>query len=219
VHRELPRPHRGQQALLDLAGELELLAHAFLLDQLGRHAGVVDGERGGRSHGGRELHVGEVEEPVSAALVEQLERAQALAPDRERRAQNRARGEARVGIHHRGEARVLGHVADDLGLVVHDGLADDALIGCQTQATDVDRTGAFTADEHAIVVLEQEDRGCLGVEVDHEPVDGVLERRVDVQRAGELVGELRQEDRSLVRLGTQYHARVIHRRCRRTHSR
>ena len=70
------------------------------------------------------------------------------------------------------------------------GLADDALVGREPETANVDRPGAFAADQRLAILLEQEDRRRLGIEIGHEAVDGVAQRFVDVQRTRELVRQL-----------------------------
>ena len=192
-----------------MAGQFKFFAQPFLFDQRASHACVVNGERRGGGDDGRELQIVQFKQTIAATFVEQLKRAQTTATDGERHAQDGAGCKAGIGVNRPGEARVARDITHDSRLVARDGLAHDALCGRQTQAADVDRAGTFATSQRAAIVVEQKNRSGLGVEIDHEAINRVLEGLADIERAGEILAELGEKSGGLIRHTAQYGRRAL----------
>ena len=175
----------GQEVGLDLAGQLQLLADALLLHQLGRHAGIADHQgRGGGEHLEQVLVAG-LEQAVAEVLVQHLHHPEALALEQQRGAQHRTGLEAGGGVHEVGEVVVLAHVADELDLAGGGAAADDALVRLEPQPHHVHRTGARLADQLAAAFLQEKQRGGLRVHVAGDLGHRMVQGLVQVQGGGE----------------------------------
>ena len=197
----MDRRRRGcglwQQVALDLAGEIEFALHPFLFDERGGHVGVVHGQGDHAGQRLQEIAVGvgkeaarRVEFRPRLAFVDGLQGAQEFPFDDQRRAKNGAGAKAGLPVDAGAEIRVACRVAHQLDAAFRQGPADDALLALDAQAGDVDGAGAGAADEFSAWLVEQEQRGGLGIHVGQRLVDGVGQRAVEVGRAGEILAQL-----------------------------
>ena len=178
---------------MNFAGQFQFALDALLFQQRVRLAGIENGQRRRCGQGFEKMQVVGAEQPIAAALVDQLNGADPFALYRERRAEDGFGRIAGLFVDPAEEVRVLRHVADDLAQVVLHGTPDDALVGCDHQAGNFRRSDAGMAAQIFSLLVEQEQGPALGIDRIRDMPDSLEQGRIQIARGGEILRHFGQQ--------------------------